>query len=456
MKSQAIKNEEEQNVSRDQIQDLSLAIEDLKMQVSETVREKEKIQTELQQKLEIQQKSYQTLEVKFNRSHSDMTSSHNALEELKTEYESYKVRAHNVLKQQKENSSNTLVERHDAELARLESVISELRNALSTNKDELNVTKDEHEQLEIEYEKQHALQAEFMKEFNEKENRFKHKFKQMKSEADAKDADHENKIKLLITENNKLLQFTKEQMEDVRLENEDHLKEIESLKKQIGHLKSTAAENTSRDIKREDGLAENKGSHLSLDFAGNKSLMERQEGEGMDQTELEIIDSISHHSSSSVPQTPVSPSATSILENILQHDSPQTPLAMKDELTRLKSSLQTSLKKNDHMTALLRESEANASRHYEQAIVLKEEIRRLERNEKREQDLLNMEYLKNIIVKFIRVGSTEKEQLIPVLCTMLKLSDDERNDITEFARGDRDGEEDDHNKTWSSYLYRWT
>ena len=70
----------------------------------------------LQQKIEIQQKSYQTLEVKFNRSHSDMTSSHNALEELKTEYESYKVRAHNVLKQQKENSSNALVEKHDAEV----------------------------------------------------------------------------------------------------------------------------------------------------------------------------------------------------------------------------------------------------------------------------------------------------------------------------------------------------
>ena len=59
--------------------------------------------------------------------------------------------------------------------ARLESVISELRSELSTNRDELNVTKDEHEQLEIEFEKQHALQAEFMKEFNEKENRFKHK-----------------------------------------------------------------------------------------------------------------------------------------------------------------------------------------------------------------------------------------------------------------------------------------
>ena len=35
------------------------------------------------------------------------------------------------------------------------------------------------------------------------------RLRQMKSEAETKDADHENKIKLLITENNKLLQFTK-------------------------------------------------------------------------------------------------------------------------------------------------------------------------------------------------------------------------------------------------------
>lgn len=71
---------------------------------------------QLQQKIELQQKSYQTLEVKYNRIHSDMTSSQNVLDELRSEYESYKVRAHNVLKQQKENGNTVLVEKHQTEM----------------------------------------------------------------------------------------------------------------------------------------------------------------------------------------------------------------------------------------------------------------------------------------------------------------------------------------------------
>ena len=64
----------------------------------------------------MQLKAYQTLEVKFNRSHSDMTSSQKALDELKEEYENYKIRAHNVLKQQKENSNNAETEKHQEEV----------------------------------------------------------------------------------------------------------------------------------------------------------------------------------------------------------------------------------------------------------------------------------------------------------------------------------------------------
>lgn len=43
----------------------------------------------------------QTLEVKFARVNSDLSSSQRVYKELQEEYENYKVRAHNVLKQQK-------------------------------------------------------------------------------------------------------------------------------------------------------------------------------------------------------------------------------------------------------------------------------------------------------------------------------------------------------------------
>jgi len=214
--------------------------------------------------------------------------------------------------------------------------------------------------------------------------------------------------------------------------------------------------------------SDSKPSHLDLhkqesidsrnDSVEYKSVSERQEGEGMDSRELEIIDTLSQRGS--VPNTPTSPSHASILERLLSPvevpilSSPQSPSAMKEELSLAKTSLQTAIKKNDHMTALIRESEANASRLADQAKVLKEEIRRLERNEEREQALSNMEYLKNVIIKFLKVGPVEKEQLIPVLSTMLKLSDEEKRYVFEYAKGEADDPED--SSSWSSYVYRWT
>ena len=67
-------------------------------------------------------------------------------------------------------------------------------------------------------------------------------------------------------------------MEELRLENEENIIEIESLKKQIQQLKiSTEKYPQSRDGRRDES-AESKTSHLSLDFT-KKSILERQEGE---------------------------------------------------------------------------------------------------------------------------------------------------------------------------------
>ena len=63
---------------------------------------------------------------------------------------------------------------------------------------------------------------------------------------------------------------------------------------------------------------------------------------------------------------------------------------------------------------------------------------RLERNQEREKSISNMEYLKNIILKFLTFSSPqEKAQLMPVLTTMLKLSQEEQNAIMN-AKGSLD------------------
>ena len=60
---------------------------------------------------------------------------------------------------------------------------------------------------------------------------------------------------------------------------------------------------------------------------------------------------------------------------------------------------------------------------------------RLERNQEREKEQANLEYLKNVILQFLKCRPNEREHLVPVLTTMLKLSQDEKDLIIQMARG---------------------
>ncbi|KAF9087684.1 hypothetical protein BGX29_000708 [Mortierella sp. GBA35] len=74
--------------------------------------------------------------------------------------------------------------------------------------------------------------------------------------------------------------------------------------------------------------------------------------------------------------------------------------------------------KLQHLTELLNESEANHQRLLDQEKVLKEEIRNLDRAERRQN--LSVDYLKNIVLKYLE--TSDKEPLLPVLTTVLQLS----------------------------------
>ena len=123
-------------------------------------------------------------------------------------------------------------------------------------------------------------------------------------------------------------------------------------------------------------------------------------------------------------------------------------------------------------TELLNESELNNVRLSEQVSLLKDEIRRIERNMERTESISNLEYLKNIILKFFVLKSShERLQLIPVLVTMLKLSPDEQaklirvaQQITSFENFSPNSESrttqgtdnvNSNSSTWSSYLNIW-
>ena len=81
-----------------------------------------------------------------------------------------------------------------------------------------------------------------------------------------------------------------------------------------------------------------------------------------------------------------------------------------------------------HLRTLLLESEQSCSRLLDQEKLLKSEIRRLQLNEERDRTC-NLEYLKNVIIKFLETG--DREHLTPVLTTVLKCSKEEIERVKE-------------------------
>ena len=125
-----------------------------------------------------------------------------------------------------------------------------------------------------------------------------------------------------------------------------------------------------------------------------------------------------------------------------------------------------------HMAALLAESESHNTRLEKLTEVLKEEIRTYQRSEERHKHIENLEYVKNVIMKFLTLsGTQEKARLLPVLQTILKLKKEEIQQIEKYIKGERENElksmmiliyflvEDNTTKEgegWSSYLGLWS
>uniref|UniRef100_A0AAF5PLH8 GRIP domain-containing protein n=1 Tax=Wuchereria bancrofti TaxID=6293 RepID=A0AAF5PLH8_WUCBA len=109
-----------------------------------------------------------------------------------------------------------------------------------------------------------------------------------------------------------------------------------------------------------------------------------------------------------------------------------------DSSVTSQSITQIITKQLEHTRELLNETEATNAKLVEQAKLLKEEIRRMERDRERQSHLTNTEYLKNVIMKFIAPEKVadERGRLIPVLTTMLKLSNDEVDLLIQVAEAD--------------------
>ncbi|CAF4693066.1 unnamed protein product [Rotaria sp. Silwood1] len=233
--------------------------------------------------------------------------------------------------------------------------------------------------------------------------------KTFKEQIAAIETDHERSISILQNQ----LQASKQ--------------EIEQFKNRIELLRQTNVDN------------DKESSQIILNNDINKdeipwTFSERQQGEGSESASIDYqppdvavktLENVLFGNT----QTPQSPSSN--LEkprHILFEDVELERQRIEEELNKAKYRLLNT-------TELLNESELNNVRLSEQVSLLKDEIRRIERNMDRAESISNLEYLKNIILKFFILKTThERLQIIPVLVTMLKLSPDEQANLVRVAQ----------------------
>ncbi|KAH7641497.1 GRIP and coiled-coil domain-containing protein 2 [Dermatophagoides farinae] len=109
----------------------------------------------------------------------------------------------------------------------------------------------------------------------------------------------------------------------------------------------------------------------------------------------------------------------------------------------------------DNLTHLLAESETNINLLSEQNRVLKEEIRRLHRSIDRMDIANNLEYLKNVLLKFMTIKrQDEKERLINVLSIILKLTTEETAIFNEFLPENLPNSNKSLTSSWN--LWQWS
>ncbi|XP_055727989.1 GRIP and coiled-coil domain-containing protein 2-like [Salvelinus fontinalis] len=368
-----------------------------------------------------------------------------------TEFDSYKVRVHNVLKQQK-NKSSAQSDGHATKQEReqMESMVDQYKAKLQDSQQSLAVSTAEFQQLQMEHDTLLERHNKILQETVTKEAELRERLLSLQAESMSLRTELAQTVGQLTSQADAQRSGFREQIRHLQ---DEHRTTVETLQNQMTRLENqlftlqsqTAPVQTSRKpVVDRRTVDQGAMGGLGLGLSDLQS-MAREEGEGMETTETESL---------SPPHTPL-PS----LEHLLTSPDPkQEPFVWQVEPTKeeLSQKLATATRSMEHMNSLLHETEATNAVLMEQVNLLKSEVRRLERNHEREKSVANLEYLKNVLLQFIFLRSgSERRALLPVIHTMLKLSPEEKNKLAAIAMGEEEvgGAK---GSGWTSYLHSWS
>uniref|UniRef100_A0A4W5QI54 GRIP domain-containing protein n=1 Tax=Hucho hucho TaxID=62062 RepID=A0A4W5QI54_9TELE len=426
-------------------------LENSKIQCCDLSGERHRLQEQLRTLMEQQQRTSSSLQHRLTTLQQEANTAKAELSFVTTEFDSYKVRVHNVLKQQK-NKSSAQSDGHATKQEReqMESMVDQYKAKLQDSQQSLAVSTAEFQQLQMEHDTLLERHNKILQETVTKEAELRERLLSLQAESMSLRTELAQTVGQLTSQADAQRSGFREQIRHLQ---DEHRTTVETLQNQMTRLENqlftlqsqTAPVQTSRkpvvDRRTVDqGAMGGLGLGLS-----DLQTMAREEGEGMETTETESL---------SPTHTPL-PS----LEQLLTSPDPkQEPVVWQVEPTKeeLSQKLATATRSMEHMNSLLHETEATNAVLMEQVNLLKSEVRRLERNHEREKSVANLEYLKNVLLQFIFLRSgSERRALLPVIHTMLQLSPEEKNKLAAIAMGEEEvgGAK---GSGWTSYLHSWS
>ncbi|XP_056088576.1 GRIP and coiled-coil domain-containing protein 2 isoform X2 [Rhinichthys klamathensis goyatoka] len=419
-------------------------LEEYKIQCSDLTAERHRLQEQLKLMNEQHTHTSRSQQLSVKKLQDESAAAKADLAATVSEFESYKVRVHNVLKQQKHKSSGQ--SEGDAfrqEREQMEAGLEQLRRRLQETQTSLQCSTAELQQLQTDHDTLLERHNKILQESVSKEAELRERLLSLQSESVSLRSEHGQCAAQLSAQTEALRISFREQ---TRLLQDEHCRTVETLQQQVNRLETQLYSLQREPVSAvhhpqgRKAQADRKPADASaLDLQGD-----REEGEGMETAETESL------SSTVTPLT----SLEQLLTSDLKHEPADWQMEpSKEELTVKLSSAARSV---EHLNGLLHETEATNAVLTEQITLLKSEVRRLERNHEREKSVANLEYLKNVLLQFLFLRSgSERQALLPVIHTMLQLSPDEKSKLAAIAHGEEQPA-GSQGSGWTSYLHSWS
>lgn len=340
---------------------------------------------------------------------------------LKADFASYKLRAQGVLRQSQTKDLSREQELQDEIVA--------LQTSFESFKDSKNKMSKELESLKKSFNEVREDNVRLQVRCKDLVQALERQSEEALEETRKRTHQHDESIKAYQFQIDTLNSFFKKKLQETELCSSTTISELQAKIMYLEKSSSVAPMQSSNLSTFELNFNQNKIEEQKI----NLSMMDREEAEGSEDQSSQSS-TLNHHNRQKVTRThdliPLDELLNSSFENNWNEINEETVsnLSSGDVLERTKLKLAKEENRVQHLTALLADSEKDLAKIQQMNDMLKEEVRRQQRNFEREEHIQNSEYLKNIVIKFVTLNNgDEKQRLIPVINTILKLSSEENN-----------------------------